>query len=56
MLRILKALLCGVLGGLALAAAALPLAIAGGGAAKAGGDTWESLPTALATPPAAHNN
>src|SRR3954470_22276901 len=55
-LKVLRLLLCGVLGGLALAAAVLPLAIAGGGAAKAGGDTWESLPTALATPPAAQTS
>ncbi|WP_432975265.1 transglycosylase domain-containing protein [Dactylosporangium sp. CA-233914] len=48
--KILRLLLCGVLGGLVLAAAALPLAIAGGGAAKAGGDMWTSLPTQLATP------
>jgi membrane peptidoglycan carboxypeptidase len=48
--RLLKLLLCGVLGGLVLAAAMLPLALAGGGVAKAGADTWQNLPTELATP------
>ncbi|WP_426505800.1 transglycosylase domain-containing protein [Dactylosporangium sp. McL0621] len=50
LLKVLRLLLCGVLGGAVLAAAALPLAITAGGAAKAGGDTWESLPTELAMP------
>ncbi|MGI5237669.1 transglycosylase domain-containing protein [Dactylosporangium sp. CA-139066] len=47
---VLKLLLCGVLAGLVLSAASLPLALAGGGLAKAGADTWENLPTQLATP------
>ncbi|WP_433608381.1 transglycosylase domain-containing protein [Dactylosporangium sp. CA-139114] len=56
LLRVVRLLVCGVLGGVVLAAAALPVAIAGGGAAKAGGDTWESLPTQLATPRAAQTS
>jgi membrane peptidoglycan carboxypeptidase len=51
--NMLRLLLCGVLAGLVVAAALLPLALAGGGAAKAGSDTWESLPTDLAMPPPA---
>jgi len=50
LLGVLRLLLCGVLAGLVVAAGALPLALAGGGAAKAGTDTWENLPTELSTP------
>nr|BFE66589.1 transglycosylase domain-containing protein [Dactylosporangium thailandense] len=56
LLRVVRLLVCAVLGGVVLAAAALPVAIVGGGAAKAGGDTWESLPTDLATPRAAQTS
>ncbi|MER7275882.1 transglycosylase domain-containing protein [Dactylosporangium sp. NPDC000244] len=56
LLRVVRLLVCGVLGGMVLAAAALPVAIVSGGAAKAGGDTWESLPTDLATPRAAQTS
>ncbi|GAA3451624.1 transglycosylase domain-containing protein [Dactylosporangium matsuzakiense] len=50
LLKVARLLLCGVLGGAVVAAAALPVAIVAGGSARAGGDTWESLPTDLATP------
>ncbi|WP_433048157.1 transglycosylase domain-containing protein [Dactylosporangium sp. CS-033363] len=56
MITMLRMLLCGMLGGLVIAAAALPIALVGGGAARAGGDTWESLPTDLATPPVAQTS
>ncbi|WP_432837219.1 transglycosylase domain-containing protein [Dactylosporangium sp. CA-092794] len=51
--KVLRLLLCGILAGLVVAAATLPLALATGGAAKAGSDTWENLPTDLAMPPPA---
>jgi membrane peptidoglycan carboxypeptidase len=50
LLGMLRLSLCGVLAGLVLAAGVMPLALAGGGAAKAGTDTWQHLPTELATP------
>ncbi|MEV8517819.1 transglycosylase domain-containing protein [Dactylosporangium sp. NPDC051484] len=50
LLGILRLALSGVLAGLVVAAATLPLALAAGGMAKAGSDTWENLPTNLATP------